>query len=130
MDSPQASRRILVVDDHIDTAESFAILLRAQGHEVETALDGVNALRVAVALRPNLVLMDINMPKLDGMDACKVIRAQPWGESTWLVAITGVPAEDIRSSAIAAGFDDCLVKPVEPDELRRIVAAASIHPRV
>ncbi|HYE93753.1 MAG TPA: ATP-binding protein [Terriglobales bacterium] len=110
-----AARRILVVDDNRDAAESLTLLLRLSGNEVEAAYDGLEAVEAAERWRPDVVLLDIGMPKLNGYDACRRIRAEPWGTSMLLVALTGWgQAEDKRRTA-EAGFDAHMVKPVDPD---------------
>jgi PAS domain S-box-containing protein len=117
-------RRVLVADDNPDNAESLAMLLRLTGHEVETALDGIQTIEVAERFRPEVVLLDIGMPRLNGYEACRHIRAQPWGEAISIVALTGRgQAEDHRKSR-EAGFNRHLVKPVQPTEILDLVASA------
>lgn len=109
----QAPRRILVVDDNVDAANSLALLLRMSGNQVETAYGGLQAVEVAERFRPEVVLLDIGMPELDGYDTCRRIREQPWGERMLLVAQTGwSQAEDQRRTR-EAGFDGHLVKPID-----------------
>jgi len=105
-------RRILVVDDNKDAATSLATLLRMIGHEVEIAFDGVDAVQTAERFRPEIVLLDIGLPKMNGYDACRAIRQRPWGEDVLIVALTGWGQEEDRRMAREAGFDDHLVKPV------------------
>lgn len=115
------ARRALVVDDNRDSAEAFAIFLRSNELHVEIALDGTDALRKALKLQPELILLDIQMPKLDGYDTCRIIRAQPWGPQTFLVAVTGLPLEEIRSRSAEVGFDAYLMKPVSYERLQSIL---------
>jgi PAS domain S-box-containing protein len=114
--------RILVVDDHPDVRESLAMLLELQGHEVATACDGVEAVEAAERWHPDLVLLDLGMPRLDGYGACRHIRAQAWGKDLTVVALTGWGQDGDRSQTAEAGFDDHLVKPVAPAALLEIVA--------
>ena len=120
---PSARRRILVVDDNLDAADSLGLLLELYGHEVRVANDGEAGVATAEKFAPDMVLMDIGMPKLNGYEAASRIRQQLWGKSMVLVALTGWgQAEDRRKSA-EAGFDHHLVKPVEMDELEQLMLA-------
>jgi CheY-like chemotaxis protein len=115
------ARRILIVDDNTDAAESMATLLRIAGHETHVAHDGDRALADANTLRPDVVLLDIGLPKLSGHDVARRIRAEGWGRDMVLVALTGWGQdEDVRSS-LAVGFDHHLVKPVDVALLMRLV---------
>jgi signal transduction histidine kinase/CheY-like chemotaxis protein len=113
MKAPTA-RRILVVDDDPDSAESLAMLLRLYGSEVQTAHDGLEAVQTAKGFGPDVVLLDIGMPKLNGFDACRRIRQEPWGQHVTLIAISGWGHDEDRQRAKEAGFDHHLVKPVDP----------------
>ncbi|MGH8193105.1 MAG: hybrid sensor histidine kinase/response regulator [Woeseiaceae bacterium] len=115
-------RRILVVDDNLDSAESLALLLRHSGHETRTAHDGLEAMETAAAFRPNVMLLDIGMPKLNGYEVARRIRKQPWGKSIVLVALTGWGQEEDRARSREAGFDEHIVKPVEHSALTRLLA--------
>lgn len=115
------AQRALVVDDHEDSARGIEIMLKSLGFETEVAGDGVDALRRSSIFKPNLFLIDISMPKLDGYDTCGVIRAQPWAEGVRLVAITGHAREEVRERAKQAGFDAYLLKPVKFEDVRRVV---------
>jgi len=117
-----ARRRILVVDDKRDSAISMAMLLRITGNETRTAHDGLEAIEVADEFRPDVILMDIGMPKLNGYDACRRIRVEPWGRQITIIALTGWGAEKDRQLSSEAGFTSHLVKPVDPDELETILA--------
>jgi len=105
--------RVLVVDDNRDAAQSLAAMLRLSGGEVETAHDGVQALRIAERFRPTLVLLDIGMPGMSGFEVARKIRARPWGASVRLVAQTGWGQDEDRQRARDAGFDVHLIKPVD-----------------
>ncbi len=113
--------RILIVDDLRDSADSLARLMRLRGQEVATAYDGEEAVRAAEAMRPDVVLLDIGMPKMNGYDVCRYIRQQPWGQATLLVAVTGWGQEEDRRRTEAAGFDHHLVKPVDPRALMKLL---------
>lgn len=116
--------RILVADDNYDAAQSLALVLGMDGHEVRTASDGLEALRVAEEFRPQLVLLDIGMPKLDGYETARRLRERPWAKGTRLFALTGWGQEEDREQARLAGFDRHLVKPVDPDALSQILSQA------
>jgi two-component system CheB/CheR fusion protein len=107
------SRRVLVVDDNVDAAESLAMLLRVEGHEVRTAHDGATALDAAQAYRPEVVLLDIGLPKMDGYEVAQRLRRLPDSKSALVVALTGYGQEEDRRRAEEAGFDVHLVKPVD-----------------
>ncbi len=120
---PETSkRRILVVDDNQDSARSLAMLLRLMGHEVHTAYDGLEAISAALTIQPDLMLLDIGLPKLDGYEVARRIRAGQ-GNSVVLVALTGWGQEDDRRRSKAAGFDHHLTKPVEMDALQSLLTA-------
>lgn len=119
-DSASAGKA-LVVDDHEDSAAAVAIFLRDLGYEVRIATDGIDALRQANRFHPHLVLMDLGMPKLDGFDACGVLRAQPWAAGLCLLAVTGFPEDVVRSRAKESGFDGYLLKPFDPVALKECV---------
>jgi PAS domain S-box-containing protein len=118
-----ATRRILVVDDVTDSVESMAALLRLDGHEVVTAADGLQAVAQAEAFRPELILLDIGLPKLDGLEACRRIRSQPWGQGIVIAALTGWGQEADRARSSDAGFDTHLVKPVSLDAVRELLVS-------
>ena len=112
-----SARRLLLADDNVDSAESLAMLLRLQGHEVEVVHDGVEAWRRLQELRPHFALLDIGMPKINGYEVARRTRAEPWGTSIKLIALTGWGQERDRREAIEAGFDQHLVKPVDTEVL-------------
>jgi signal transduction histidine kinase/CheY-like chemotaxis protein len=105
------SRRVLVVDDNTDTASSLAALLRLAHHEAYTAHDGVAALSAAERLRPDVVLLDVQLPELDGYEVCRRLRQRPWGRHVTLVAVTGLGQPEDERRSREAGFDAYLVKP-------------------
>ncbi len=107
-----AGLRILVVDDNQDNANALRVMLKCLGHEATTAYDGQAAVEQAEALRPEVILLDLGMPKLDGYAVCRHIRAQAWGTQVLLVAQTGWGQDEDRQRTRAAGFDHHLVKPI------------------
>lgn len=117
------ARRVLIVDDNADAAYSLAMLLRLEGNEVETALDGYEALEKAPAFRPDVILLDLGMPGMDGYDTCRAIREKPWGKSSVLVAVTGWGHGEARAKSKAAGFDAHLTKPVEHAALSELLGS-------
>lgn len=117
---PVSKRKALVVDDHEDSARGLEMMLKSIGYETEVAMDGIDALRRAAVFQPDLFLLDINMPKLDGYDTCGVIRAQPWAGKVRLVAVTGAAHDEVQQRSEKAGFDAYLLKPVDFADLRRI----------
>lgn len=109
--------RFLVVDDNIDSAESLSLLLQLLGNNVSAAYDGEEALEMANELKPDVVLLDIGLPKLDGYEVARQIRLEPWGHNAILIAITGWGQAEDKALSREAGFDHHLVKPVDPDAL-------------
>ena len=120
--TPATKRRILVVDDNRDSATTLAMLLELTGNETHTAYDGLAAVEAAETFRPNVILLDIGLPKLNGYEAARKIREQPWGKSMVLVALTGWGQEDDRRKSREAGFDGHLVKPVDLADLTKLLA--------
>lgn len=113
--------RILVVDDNKDSADSLAMLLRLKGNEIQTAYDGLEAVTVAETFHPELVLLDIGLPKLNGYDVARRIRQQPWGQDVILVALTGWGQDEDRRRSDEAGFNHHIVKPVELSTLESLL---------
>ncbi|MET0661275.1 MAG: ATP-binding protein, partial [Steroidobacteraceae bacterium] len=116
------SRRIVVADDNRDAALSLAVLLEMQGHEVVTAFDGVEAIEQVGKMDPQVVILDLGMPNMSGLEAAKAIRALPNGAQLKLVALTGWGQESDRQRTRAAGFDRHLVKPVSYVTLAELLA--------
>ncbi len=116
-------RRILVADDNVDSASSMAMMLEFMGNEVRTAHDGAEAVEAAAAFRPDVILLDIGMPRMNGYDACRSIREQPWGRGIAIAALTGWGQEEDKRQSREAGFDHHLVKPVEPAALEKLLAS-------
>ncbi|MEO8494106.1 MAG: PAS domain S-box protein [Planctomycetota bacterium] len=116
------SLRVLVVDDNADTVLSFSMLLRTSGHDVRTAHDGPTAVQVALDYRPDVVLLDIGLPGLNGYEVAKQLRQQPAFKNVVLVALTGYGQDSDRQTALQAGFDHHLVKPARLAQLQQILA--------
>jgi signal transduction histidine kinase/ActR/RegA family two-component response regulator len=115
-----APASVLVVDDNDDAADSLAALLELEGFSVATAYDGAGAVAAAVAGRPDVVVMDLGMPGMDGYQAARQIRAAPGGERILLIALTGWGQSDARRRTVAAGFDHHLIKPVDVEQILRL----------
>ena len=114
--------RILVVDDNRMSADSMATLLQLTGHEAHTAYDGLEAVAATTAFRPDVILLDIGLPKLNGYEAARKIREQPWGKNIVMVALTGWGQDEDRQKSKEAGFNGHLVKPVELTALMKLLA--------
>jgi PAS domain S-box-containing protein len=120
--------RILVAEDLRDSADSLALLLRLAGHDILVARDGLEAVQAAATFRPDVVLLDIGMPRMNGYEAARQIRQQPWGKGVALVALTGWGQEEDKRRALEAGFDCHLTKPVEAAALEKLLARISPVP--
>jgi signal transduction histidine kinase/CheY-like chemotaxis protein len=118
-------RRVLIADDNRDAAESLSLLLELSGHEVRVAHLGQTALSLAQTFRPDVALLDIGMPDLSGYEVARALRQEPWATDLQLIALTGWGQDDDRRSAMEAGFDHHMTKPVDPDQRGRLIAAAS-----
>jgi CheY-like chemotaxis protein len=114
--------RILVVDDLPDAATSLAMVCQLYGAETRVARDGREALAIGAEFLPDVVLMDITMPNMNGYEAARHLRIEPWGKSVVLIALTGWGRSTDVQAAQAAGFDGHLLKPVEADALLRVIA--------
>src|SRR5690606_18095772 len=115
-------RRILIADDNADAAAAMAEILGVIGHEVRTAVDGLEAIEVAERFRPDLILLDIGMPRLDGYEACRRIRQRAWGRNVPIYAITGWGQPSDRRRTREAGFNAHLVKPVSIEAINGLIA--------
>jgi DNA-binding response OmpR family regulator len=112
---------VLVVDDNTDAADSLGLLVRMWGHDVRVAYDGSGLPEMAAGYRPDAILLDIGLPRVDGYCLARLIRQQPELQGILLVAVTGYADEEHRALSQEAGFDHYLVKPVDPDELRNLL---------
>lgn len=116
------SRRVLIVDDNEDSANSLAMVLKLGGHETASVYTAVDALRHATVFKPDVVLLDIGLPGMDGYEVAQKLRELPGLRDIRLVAVTGYGRSDDRRRAREAGFDDHLTKPVEFAVLERTLA--------
>ncbi|MBI3650513.1 MAG: PAS domain S-box protein [Acidobacteria bacterium] len=116
-----ARRRILVADDNVDSADSMAILLGIMGNEVRTANDGLAAVKETMGFRPDVILLDIGMPEMNGYDACRRIRELPEGKEVVIIALTGWGQDEDRRQSQEAGFTHHLVKPVDLGALEKLL---------
>jgi PAS domain S-box-containing protein len=117
-----ASCRVLIADDNHDAAVSLSILLQSMGHDTRVVHDGIEALEAAELFRPDVVLLDIGMPRLDGYETARRMASQPWAATMQIVAVTGWGQETDRQRAKDAGFHRHLVKPVDLDALREVLS--------
>lgn len=113
---------VLLADDNRDSADTLTELLRMEGHQVYTAHDGIHAAALALELRPDVMVLDIGMPGLNGYEVARRVRAQSWGGRTLLIAATGWGQADDRLKTKAAGFDLHLTKPFDPLQLTSLIA--------
>jgi PAS domain S-box-containing protein len=118
-----SNRRILIVDDNFDSAESLATLLEITGNNTSMAHDGLAAIEAIEKQRPEVVLLDIGLPKLSGHEVCRRIRQESWGKEIIVIALTGWGQEEDRRKSKEAGFDGHLVKPVNHDELLKLLSS-------
>jgi signal transduction histidine kinase len=124
---PSSELQILVVDDNRDAANSLAMLLDMMGNTVRVALDGAEAVDAAREFRPDVVLLDIGMPKMNGYDVARTIRQQEWGQNMVLIAMTGWGQDENKQKSQEAGFNRHMVKPVAPSSLMRLLAELQIE---
>ena len=120
-DGPGPKRRILVADDNRDAADSLATMLSLMGHETHAVYDGHDAIAKASSYRPDMIVLDLGMPTVDGYEAARKIRSEPWSNGVVLVALTGWGQEEDRVRAKAAGFDFHLTKPAHPESLVKLL---------
>lgn len=114
--------RVLVVDDNVDSAQSMSLLLGLEGYRVECAYDGEEALHSAERFAPQVVLLDLGLPRFSGFEVARRLRATPTGDGLLLVAVSGYGRERDRQAAHDAGFDLHLTKPADPEEVLRVLA--------
>jgi CheY-like chemotaxis protein len=116
------SPRILVVDDNQDARDYLTLMLELQGHKVAAASDGIEALEIAERFRPDIIFLDIQMPRLSGIEVCGRLRATPWGREISIYAVTGLNRAEDYARSRHSGFDGHLVKPVDPATLNSLVS--------
>jgi len=128
-DEPAATKsslRILIVDDNRDGADSLSELLKMMGNDTRTAYDGHQGVALAEEYRPDVILLDIGLPTLNGYEVCHRIRQQPWGQDVLLIAVTGWGQDEDRRRSLEAGFDHHIVKPVDPQALMGMIAMLNV----
>jgi CheY-like chemotaxis protein len=118
---------VLIVDDVKDNADSLALLLGALGHEAHAVYGGSAAIELANEVRPDVVLLDLGMPRMDGYEVCRQLRREPWGKTMLIVALTGWGQENDRARTEGAGFDHHLVKPADLSSLSQLLHATGGH---
>jgi two-component system, OmpR family, response regulator len=121
-DGTAPARRVLLVDDSVDAAEALSMLLETLGHEVRTLHDGTSALAIVDEFRPEVVILDIGLPGMDGFALARELRKLPSTRDALLIALTGFGGDEDRLRARAAGFDHHLVKPVSFADLEDLIA--------
>jgi CheY-like chemotaxis protein len=120
---PTPRRRVLVVDDNADAAEALELLLQLDGHETRVAGDGIEALEAAQSFRPDIVILDIGLPRMSGYEVARHLRAEEWGGAIRIIGLTGWGQEEDRRQSNEVGFDHHLVKPVDFATLKTLLAA-------
>ena len=118
---PQPRCRVLVVEDNLDSVHSLAMLIKTMGHEVQFAINGFAALDVARSFRPDVILLDINLPDFKGYEVARQLRYEPGLEKTRLIAITGMPEAESRDRALASGCEAIYRKPLDPAVLEALL---------
>jgi CheY-like chemotaxis protein len=121
--------RILIADDNRDAADTMGMLLELDGHEVIVAHSGNQALELGRQRRPDVVILDIGMPDVNGYEVARTARSEDWGRSAYLIALTGWGQADDKERARMAGFDRHLTKPVDPDLVEEILQGYQIGKR-
>jgi len=117
--------RVLVVDDNIDAVHSMAVLMKMMGHEVEFAINGLAALDIAKAFKPDVILLDMGLPDFGGDKIAKQLKYEPGFERTRIIAITGLPLSDVRERALQAGCEAVYAKPLAPSALEELLEQSS-----
>jgi DNA-binding response OmpR family regulator len=126
--TPAQSLRILVIDDNRSVVESLKMLLDLNGNTTHTAYDGLEGIEIAERVRPEIILLDIGLPRIDGWETCRRIRQQSWGNQVMVYALTALGQDDDRLKSQQAGFDMHFVKPVDPELLLTVLEATRLHP--
>jgi CheY-like chemotaxis protein len=123
-DPPAAAkpRRILVVEDNLDTVHTLARVLREMGHSVDYAINGYAAMELATRFKPDVILLDIGLPGMDGIELCRRLRADPGLQATRIFAVTGYAQAEMKDRALAAGCEQHFIKPLDPRALEKLLA--------
>jgi two-component system CheB/CheR fusion protein len=120
-----ARRRVLVVEDNLDSVHSMAVLVKMMGHEVQFAINGFAALAIAREFRPDSVLLDLGLPDFNGCEIARQLRFEEAMRNTRFIAISALPAQQYRPLALKAGCDEFYAKPIDPKVLERLLGDAS-----
>ena len=120
--APLAKRRVLVVEDNLDSVHSMAALLRMMGHEVEFAINGFAALDIARRFRPDFILLDVSLPDFAGDKIARQLKYEPGLEHTRMIAITGLPLDQVKVRVLEAGCEAVYAKPIAPAVLEELLA--------
>jgi CheY-like chemotaxis protein len=120
--NPQTRRRVLVVEDNLDSVHSMVVLIKAMGHDCQFAINGFAALDAARKFRPDIVLLDIGLPDFEGDEIARQLKWEPGLENTRIIAITGLPIDDVGQRASDAGCEEIFAKPLDPAVLERLLA--------
>jgi CheY-like chemotaxis protein len=118
--------RILVADDVRDAAEALSILLKIEGYDVSVAFGGSEAIALAQSVRPDVAVLDIGMPTVDGYEVARTLRREEWGEAIHLIALTGRDDNASKKNAAAAGFARYVVKPINPIEFLELISRIKV----
>lgn len=128
INAPERPRsRVLVVDDNIDAVHSMAVLMKMMGHEVEFAINGLAALDIAKAFKPDVILLDVGLPDFGGDKIAKQLKYEPGFERTRIIAITGLPIGEVRERALEAGCEAVYAKPLAPTALEELLEKTPEH---
>jgi CheY-like chemotaxis protein len=119
---PETKRRVLIVEDNLDSVHSMAMLVKAMGHQCEFAINGFAALDIARKFRPDVILLDIGLPDFKGDKIAAQLKYEPGLENTRIIAITGLPQHEVRERALEAGCEDVYAKPMDPAKLEELLA--------
>ncbi len=119
-EAPAKPRRVLVVEDNLDTVRSLALLLREMGHKVEYAINGYAAIEAARRFNPEFLVLDLGLPGMDGFELCRLFKRDPVLRPVRVIALTGYSQEDYRRRSLEAGCEEHLIKPVDPTILQRL----------
>jgi two-component system CheB/CheR fusion protein len=122
---PSRKRRVLVVEDNLDSVHSMAMLVRMMGHDVRFAINGFAALEIAREFRPEVVLLDIGLPDFNGSEIARQLRFEDALRNTRFIAISALPAQQYREQALAAGCDEFYAKPMDPTVLEKLLGDSS-----
>jgi CheY-like chemotaxis protein len=117
----QPQRKVLVVEDNLDSVHSMAMLLKSMGHEVHFAINGFAAIDIARQFRPDVILLDIGLPDFKGDEIAQQFKYEPGLENVRIIAITGLPLADVEQRALQAGCEQVFAKPIDPAALERLL---------